>query len=42
MKVGGKRVVLIRSEMLLAHGATLGGVQPATQVAIRVELLEAK
>ena len=41
MKVGGKRAVLIREEVLPALSKTVGGIQSGTQVAIVIELLEA-
>lgn len=42
MKVGGKRVILIREEVIPTLATTLGGIQAGTQVPIRVELLDAK
>jgi hypothetical protein len=40
MKVGGRRVVLIREEVIPRLATSLGGVQAGTQVTIRTELLE--
>ena len=42
MKVGGRRAVLIREEVIPMLAKTLGGIQTGTQVAIRIELLDVK